>query len=225
MVRGGFCQRSQFRSVQPAVSVGSGHVNLFWGYDQQGQTAGVRQRVDFLASTDAQGGSTKQKKWDVGPQAGGDVQKPRCFELLTRELQVAEERRRRVAGTTAQSTSSRDFLLESDFDARANAAFAAQGVHGAVDEVLLHLFFSERFVALDLQGNTGTARGTELQGVMQPDGLKNGAQLMVASARFPNTSRRKLTLAYAGIRIVGIQGLRVWRRQEEFSARHGACSG
>src|SRR5258708_3343431 len=142
--------------------------------------AGVRQRVDFLAFADAQGGSTKQKKWDVGPQAGGDVQKPGCFELLTRELQVAEERRRRVAGATAQSASSRDFLLESDFDARANAAFAAQGVHGAVDEVLLHLFFSERFVALDLQGNAGMAGGAELQGVMQPDGLKNGAQLMLA---------------------------------------------
>src|SRR5258708_12882375 len=115
MVRGRFCQRSQFRGMEPPVSVGSGHANLFWGYDQQGQTAGVRQRVDFLAFTDAQGGSTKQKKWDVGPQAGGDVQKPGGFELLTRELQVAEERRRRVAGATAQSASSRAFLLARHF--------------------------------------------------------------------------------------------------------------
>src|SRR5258707_10996140 len=176
MVRGGFCQRSQFRGVQPPVSVGSRHVNLFWGYDQQGQTAGVRQRVDFLAFTDAQGGSTKQKKRDVGPQAGGDVQKPGGFEILTRELQVAEERRRRVAGATAQSPSSRDFLLESDFDARANAAFAAQGVHGAVDEVLLQFFFSERFVAMDLQGDAGMARGTELQCVMQPDERRVGKE-------------------------------------------------
>src|ERR1700751_5437113 len=101
MVRSGFCQRSQFRGMEPPVSVGSGHVNLFWGNDQQGQTSCVWQRVDVLAFADAQGGSAKQKKRDVGPQAGGDVQKPGCFELLTRESQVAEEGRRRVAGGTA----------------------------------------------------------------------------------------------------------------------------
>src|ERR1700722_2654791 len=180
MVRRGFCQRSQFRGMQPAVGVGGGDVNVRGGYDQQAQPPGVGERVDFLALADAQGGSAKQEKRDVGPQGGGNLQKPRRFELLPGELQIAQQGRGGVAGATAQSAPCGNPFLQGDLDAGANAAFAAQGVHGAVHQVLLHLFLGEGFIALNLQGDAGAARGAELQGVMQPNSLKNSAQFVVA---------------------------------------------
>src|SRR6202035_3545175 len=116
MVRGGFCERSEFGCMEPAVGIGSGHMNVLWRDDQQRKSRGIRQRIDFLAFANAQCGSAKQEKWDVGPQAGGNIKKTWNFELLTRELQIAQERRCCVAGAPAQSAARRDFFLECDFD-------------------------------------------------------------------------------------------------------------
>src|ERR1700730_2532549 len=118
MVRGGFCQRSQFRGMQPAVGVWGGDVNVRGGYDQQAQPVGVGERVDFLALADAQGGSANQEKRDVGPQGGSNLQKPRRFELLTGELQIAQEGRGGVARAATQSAPCGNFFLQGDLHTR-----------------------------------------------------------------------------------------------------------
>src|ERR1700756_422877 len=143
MVRGGFCQRSQLRRMEPAVRVGSGDVDVFRRDDQQSPARGVRQGVDFFTLADAQGSSSKQEKGNVGPEARGNVEKPGSFELLTGELEIAEECRCRVAGTAAEATSGWNLFLEENFNAGSNVRFSAKGIHGAVNEILLHVFFGE----------------------------------------------------------------------------------
>src|SRR5580704_1269009 len=180
MVRGGFCQRSQFGGMEPAVGVGCGDMNVFGRDDQERPAGGVRERIDFFALADAQRRSAKKKKGDISAKAGGNVKKAGSFDLLTGELQIPEERRRRVAGAAAQPASCGDFLLENDFDAGAGATLAAQGIHGSVDEIFFDFFFGEAFVAPDLQGDTGAARRTEFQSVMQGYCLKDRTQFVVA---------------------------------------------
>src|SRR5580692_2980600 len=197
MVRGGFCQRSQFGGMEPAVGIGCGDMNVFGRDDQERPAGGVRERIDFFALADAQRRSAKKKKGDIGAKAGGNVKKAGSFDLLTGELQIPEERRRRVAGAAAQAASCGDFLLENDFDSRANAGFAAQGTDGAVDQIFFDLFLREGFIAPDLQGDAGTARETKFQRVMQPYGLKNGAQFMVTVGAL---SQHLQTQVHLGVR-------------------------
>src|SRR5260370_26069703 len=136
MVGGGFCQRSQFRGVEPAVGVGSGHVNVLRRNDQQSPARGVRKRIDFFTPADAQRGSAEQEKRDVGPEAGGNVKKPRSFDPLTGELQVAQKSRGRIAGAAAEAAPRWNILLENDFDAGSNATLSSQRVPRAVDQAL-----------------------------------------------------------------------------------------
>src|SRR5260221_13537178 len=111
MVRGGFCQRSQFWGMQPAVSVRSGNVDLFGRDDQQGPPRCVRQRGDFFTFADTQCRAAKQKKGNVCTEAGGNIEKTRCFDLLTRELQVPKQRRCRIAATASQSANAWNLFL------------------------------------------------------------------------------------------------------------------
>src|SRR5260221_1352968 len=180
MVRGGFCQRSQFRGMQPAVSVRSGDVDVVRRDDQQGPPRGIRQRVDFFAFAATQCRAAKKKKGNVRAEPGGDIEKARRFKLLTRELQVPKQRRCRIAGTASQSATSWNLFLQQDFDAWAQGRFTAQSVHRAVNQILLALFLREGFVALNLQRDARTSRGPEPQSVMQRHGLKYGAEFVVA---------------------------------------------
>src|SRR5882757_3157177 len=110
MVRGGFCQRSQFRGVEPAVSVWRGNVSVFRGDDQERPARGVRERIDFLAPADAQCRAAKQEEWDVCAEPGGSIEKQRHLDLLPRKLQVTEQCRSRITGTPAQSAAGGNFL-------------------------------------------------------------------------------------------------------------------
>jgi len=175
MVRGGFCQRSQFRGVEPAIGVRRGNVNVFRGDDQERPARGVRYRIDFLALADAQCRAAKQEERDVCAKPGGNIEKQWHLDLLPRKLQVTEQRRSRITGAAAQSAAGGNFLLQDNFHAGANPAFAAQGIYGAIDEILFDFFLGEGFVALNLQRDARAARSAELYRVMQPNRLKNGA--------------------------------------------------
>src|SRR5271157_847607 len=97
MVRRRFCQRSQFRRMQPAVGIRRRHVDLFRRNNQQRALLDVRQRIDFVALAYAQRAPAKQKERHIGAKLRGDLQQPHRLDSLACELQVPQKRRRGVA--------------------------------------------------------------------------------------------------------------------------------
>ena len=138
--------------MEPAIGIRRGHVHVRGRDDQQRTVRCVRKRVDFFALADAEGRATKQKEGYVGAEAGGDIQQTRSFQLLTRQLEVADQGRSGVAGATSQPAASGNFLFEEDFDTWANAAFATQRIHGAINQIFLEIFLGERIVTVKFAG-------------------------------------------------------------------------
>src|SRR5690349_10923294 len=66
-----------------------------------------------------------------------------------------------------------------DFDAGANLELATQGLHRHIDKVLADWFEREGFVSSNGETNTGSLGGAQLQLVVQGNGLKDGAELVV----------------------------------------------
>ena len=69
----GFCQRGEFRCVEPAISVRSRDVDVCGGDDEQVQFWEVGKRVGFVTFADAEGTTAKKKERDIGSEAGGEV--------------------------------------------------------------------------------------------------------------------------------------------------------
>src|SRR4029077_17134071 len=97
MGRGEFCQRSQFRRMEPAVGICGRHMNVAWRNDQKGELGNVRKGINLIALAEAQGAATEQKKRHVGTEARRNLEEPRGSDLLARESQVPQKRRGGIA--------------------------------------------------------------------------------------------------------------------------------
>src|SRR5271167_1025276 len=117
MGRGGFCQRSQGGSMQPAVGIGSGNVDVCGGNDEDGATRNVRQRVDFFAAADAQGAATEEKEGDVGADRGGDLNEGLLGDGRAGEAEIADQGCGGIAGTATEAAACGDFFVEGNFNA------------------------------------------------------------------------------------------------------------
>ena len=70
--------------------------------------------------------------------------------------------------------------MQFDLHAGANLQLAPQRINGPVDEILGDRLPRQRFIAVNRQRNSGLPRRPQPQFVMQGDGLKNGAELVIA---------------------------------------------
>ncbi len=180
--------------MEPAVGVGGGDMDVAWGDDDEGTAGRVGEGVDFLALANAEGGAAEEEEGDVGSETGSDIEQAGEFEFLARELEIAEQRRGGIAGAAAQAAASGNFLLQEDFDAGANAGFAAQRFDGAVDEIFFEIFPGQGFVAENLQGDARAARGPEFERVVEGDGLKDGAEFVIAIGAFTEDFQTQVDL-------------------------------
>ena len=201
-------------------------MNVFWGDDEKSELGNVREGIDFVALADAESTTTQEKKRNVGAEAGGNLEKTGGIDLFAGELEVAEKGGRSVAGTSAKATASGNALPQEDLDAGAGLEFAAESIDRAIDEIFLDGFAGKLLVSENLEIDGRGLRGAKMQGVMEGNGVKDGAEFVVTVGAF---SEDVETQIHFGERwdsnFSHAVYVRVWRRRRESSAPRGASPG
>src|SRR2546422_3639013 len=128
---GALCQLK----AEPAVSIRRGNRDAAWRNHQNRAARDVRQGVDLLAASYSERASAQQEKGHVRAQRCGNFDQHRGGDFAPEEARAADERCSGVARAAAESRAGGDTLLEQNLHSRANFAFAAKSVHGAISEV------------------------------------------------------------------------------------------
>jgi hypothetical protein len=186
--------------VKPAIGVGSWDVDVFGGDNEDGAPGDVGERVDFFAAAYAEGATAEEKEGHVGAQGGGQLDQGLLLDAGTGQAQIADQSGSGIAGATTKTAACWDFLVKGDFDAVAEfgAEFGAKGFNGAVDEIFFDRFGGERFVAKGGEGDGGLFGGAEMQGVVEGDGLEDGAKFVIAVSAFAEDVETEINFGEGG---------------------------
>ncbi len=136
------------------------------GDDQERLFGDVGKRVDFVPPANAQGASAEEKERHIGAERGGNFHKAMIANGSIDKAQITTQSGGGIAGTAAQAATCGDGFAQFNFDTGADLEFAAQGLHGGVNEIFASWFAGERFAAEDVQGDAGMTRGPQPKLVM-----------------------------------------------------------
>ncbi len=99
-------------------------------------TPQVRQRVNFVAATDAERAASEEEKRDVRAEAGRNFDESWRGDPLSGEPQKAEERRGSIARSAAQAAAHRNALGQHRAHAVLNSNFAGELIESAIDQII-----------------------------------------------------------------------------------------
>src|SRR4029077_19913385 len=88
------------------------------------------------------------------------------------------------AGTAAEAAAGRNRFAEMDFDAGANAEFPLQCVRRGIDQILADRLEREGLGFPNGETNTGSPGGAQPQLIVQGNGLKDSAELVIGVRAF-----------------------------------------
>jgi len=178
--------------MHPAKGVRRGYANFLWNNDKNRHCRDVLERINLIATVHPQRPPSKEKKRYIRPKRSGDSEHLRTRELLLRQLQVAEHRGSRIARASAKPTARRNPLSQLDFHTAMAFELAPDRIHRAVRQVLLDGFGGEGRVSQDRQPNSWSRRSAKPEFIVQRDGLKNRAQLVISIGALPQNIQAQI---------------------------------
>src|SRR4029077_9602386 len=135
--------------------------------------------IDLVAATDTQGATTEEEEGDIGTEGSSNLHQSWGRNGAANEAQITEQCGSGIAGTAAEAAAGRNRFAEMDFDAGANAEFPLQCVRRGIDQILADRLEREGLVSLNGETNTGSPGGAQPQLIVQGNGLKDSAELVI----------------------------------------------
>src|SRR4051812_27398372 len=163
--------------VIPSIGFGGGHAEA---RNQQHNPVArqVSQRVDLVAASESERGSTRQKERHVRPERRGHIRELRWLGRHAPRPGEPEQRGRRIGTAAAESCLKRNPLLQPDNDVP-DVAIAAQRpperLRGLPDQIR-SIEGNSRRVALDCEW---ARAGDAINDVVQRQGLEDRSQLVI----------------------------------------------
>jgi len=151
-------------------------------------------RIDLVAATDSQSGSTKQEEWDIGTEAAGQAKEIAGRKRDPPEGLERQEGDRRVAASAAEPTGHRNPLLDLDLDALLNASHLPEEGDCPGDKILLPEGNSRMVTGEDGPGLTSA----KVERIGEVDCLEESPQLVIAIRTLSEDFERPVDLGEGG---------------------------
>src|SRR5580698_604814 len=161
----------------PLVGVFGADADLSRRDDDDVAVGKIRERIDFVAAIYGEGAAAEKEKGNVGAEAGGDGDQARERNFAFGETHHADQRSGCVAGAAAEAARDGDYFVKVRIDAIGEAEFGAHFVDGAINEIFRA---SGQIGIFDRERDAWFAPERKLERIVQRNGLKNCAQLVVA---------------------------------------------
>ena len=178
--------------MHPAKGVSRPHADFLWNHDQNRQCRDVLERINLIAAVHAQRPPSKKKKRYIRPKRSGDFQHFGSGQLLSRQLQVAEHGRPRIARAPAEAPARRNPFSQLDFHAARDFQLASDRIHRAIGQILLDGFGGERRVSVNREHYSRSRRSSKPEFIVQGNRLKNRPQFVISIRALPQNVQAQI---------------------------------